>query len=201
MLEKLTRGEIAISRSSSAFRMIGRLTLLLPQSDTFAALTLERSLLRANGLFMAVADRLNDSRSRKRMPVLQMLGDALLGEGHNVLASILVVRQSAFDELVDNGNLGLRREQVGIMRGRRSVCTAFLHRHTPFVAPHLPSFNASYSCGGVYELDRPDDGFDAILAQRDTIARPAATICNFLFKADAPHLMSPAIVQLDGCIG
>src|SRR5581483_1399441 len=104
----------------------------------------------------------------------------------------------AFDKLVDDGNLGLGREQVGIMRGRRSVCTACLHRHTPPIAPHLPPFNASESCGGVYGFDCSDDGFDAIPAQRDTIARPAAAICDVRFKADAPHLMSPAIVQFNG---
>jgi len=93
-----------------------------------------------------------------------MLGYPLLCEGHNALASILIVRQSAFDKLVDDDNLGLSREQVGIMRGRRSFCTACLHRHTPHVAPHLAPFNAIGSCGGVYGLDRPDDGYDAIPA-------------------------------------
>lgn len=55
---------------AAARRMIERLALLLPQSDTFAALALERSLLRASGLFMAVADRLSDCRSRKRLPFM-----------------------------------------------------------------------------------------------------------------------------------
>jgi len=132
------------------------------------------------------------------MPVLQMLGDALLGESHNVLASILIVRQSAFDKLVDDGDLGLGREQVGIMRGRRSVCTACLHRHTPHVAPHLALFNASDSSGGVYGLDRPDDGYDVIFSQRDAVAGPGATICDVRYNTDAPHLMSPAIVQFVG---
>src|SRR6476620_2976412 len=127
-----------------------------------------------------------------------MLGYALLGEGHNTPASILIGRQSAFDKLVDDNNLRLGREQVGIMRSRRSISTACLHGHTPSVAPHLPPLNPSDSCGGIYGLDRPDDGFDAFPAHKDAVARLAATVGDVLFKTDAPHLMPPAIVQFDG---
>ena len=130
-----------------------------------------------------------------------MLGDPLLGECHNALASILIVRQSAFDKFVDDDKLGLGSEQVGIMPGGRSVCATFLHRHPPHVAPHLAPFSASGTCGGIYGLDRPDDGLDAIPSKRDAITRPGTTICDISYNADAPHLMSPAIIQFDGYIG
>ena len=80
-------------------------------------------------------------------------------------------------------------------------CAKLLRRHPPTVARHLPPLDTRTSACCIDDLDIFGDAVDTIPAHVDAIAGPCPAICGRLFKTDAPHLMLPAIIELDGHVG
>src|ERR1700737_1036797 len=135
------------------------------------------------------------------MPLPEVLGYPLLCHFHNTVTGSYIPGKHPFQCFLYEYHLGLRRHQGGIAPHRLPIGRAkFLSCHLPTIARHLPLFDMRVSTGGVDHLDFFCDALDTVPAHVNAITGLRVAVGGRLFKTHAPHLMLPAIVELESNI-
>ena len=70
---------------------------------------------------ITILNGFNDRRSCERVPFLEVLGDSLFRRLHDAGARPLVIRECAFQGLLDDDHLRLGRDEVGVTSGCLSI--------------------------------------------------------------------------------
>src|SRR5258708_1220345 len=150
---------------------------------------------------MPILNGFPDRCSAERMSPPKMLCNPFPRRFPDIIARTFVPGKHPFQCFLDQHYLGLCRDQVGIARHRLPIGRAkFLSCHLPTIAWHLALFDMRVSTNGVDHLDFFCDALDTVPAHVNAIAGLCVTVSGRLFKTHAPHLMLPAILELESNI-
>jgi hypothetical protein len=120
---------------------------------------------------------------------------------HDAVTREVILGKRALQCFLNDHHLRLRRDQIGIARRGLPIGRAkFARGHAPAVTRHLAPFDMRVSTGCVDHLDFFCDALDAVPAHVNAIAGLRVAFGGRFFKTDAPHLMLPAIVELESNI-